>query len=390
MGVSSFKQAPHKLLVIPGPIEFSDEVLLANATPAVSHVSLPFAPVFGDCIRMLREVLYAPNGQPFLVAGSGTLGWDMAAVNLVEPGEEALVLNNGYFGDCFAACLETYGAKVTKLTSPIGGLVTDEELIEALKSKPFKLVTFTHVDTSTGVLTPIAHFSELVHKYCPTALIAVDAVCSVASEEIQFDAWGLDVIISATQKGIGAPPGLSVVMASQKALKVVADRKTVIPNYYASWKSWLPIMEAYEAGQVKYFATPPVQLIYSLHAALSAITRQSPSLEGRFEAHKAASKYVKDSLADLGLELVTLSRDIAANGMTAVKYPPGFGPADVLPKLAERGIVVAAGLHKDMATKYFRVGHMGVTVVDKSRGDLETVMKNVKEVLAEGGWTGKA
>ncbi|CCO28423.1 Alanine--glyoxylate aminotransferase 1 [Rhizoctonia solani AG-1 IB] len=101
-GQQKFKQEPHKLLVIPGPIEIADEVLYANAHPSMSHVSSDFIPVFGDCIKMLRQVLYTKDGQPFLVSGSGTLGWDMVASNLVEAGEDALVLHSGYFGDSFA------------------------------------------------------------------------------------------------------------------------------------------------------------------------------------------------------------------------------------------------------------------------------------------------
>jgi len=148
--VQDFKQSPHKLLVIPGPIEVSDEVLLANAHPSMSHVSLEFVPVFGDCIRMIREVLYTKNAQPFLIAGSGTLGWDQVAANLVEPGENVLVLHSGYFGDSFEECLQTYGAKVDQIEAEIGAAVSQIEIEKALKSKKYKVLTFTHVDTSTG------------------------------------------------------------------------------------------------------------------------------------------------------------------------------------------------------------------------------------------------
>lgn len=93
--MSSFKQADHKLLSVPGPVECSDEVLLANAHPSMSHVAPAFAPVFGDCLRMLRTLLYTEKGQPFIIAGSGTLGWDIVAANLLENGEKSLVLNSG-------------------------------------------------------------------------------------------------------------------------------------------------------------------------------------------------------------------------------------------------------------------------------------------------------
>lgn len=217
-----FKQDPHKLLVIPGPIEVADDVLLANAHPAMSHVSPSFAPVFGDCIRMLRSVLYTTpeNGQPILVAGSGTLGWDAVAANLIEKGDKALVLNSGYFGEAFADCLTAYGADVHQIVAPVGGSVPRDQIVAALKEHKYKLLTFTHVDTSTGVLSDAKMIGEVVKEVSPETLVVLDGVCSVASEEIRFDDWGIDVVVGATQKGLGVPPGLSVVCASKKAIKV--------------------------------------------------------------------------------------------------------------------------------------------------------------------------
>ena len=111
------------------------------------------------------------------------------------------------------------------------------------------------MDTSTGVLSPAAHIASLTQKHSPDSLIVLDAVCAVASEEIQFDEWKLDVVISATQKGLGAPPGLSVVMASGRAVEVMKTRKTPVQGYYIDWNRWLPIMKAYEEGRGAYFAT---------------------------------------------------------------------------------------------------------------------------------------
>jgi alanine-glyoxylate transaminase/serine-glyoxylate transaminase/serine-pyruvate transaminase len=214
-----FKQAAHKLLVIPGPIEVADDVLFANAHPSMSHVAPEFITVFGDCIRMFREVLFTKDGQPFLIAGSGTLGWDQVAANLVEPGENALVLHTGYFGDSFEDCLQTYGAKVDQIKAEIGTAVSVSEIEKALKSKKYKVLTFTHVDTSTSVLSDAKAIAEIVQRVSPETLVVMDGVCSVASEEIRMDAWGIDVVLTASQKGLGTPPGLSLLCASQRALK---------------------------------------------------------------------------------------------------------------------------------------------------------------------------
>ncbi|TFK51664.1 PLP-dependent transferase [Heliocybe sulcata] len=368
---------------IPGPIEVADDVLYANAHPSMSHVSAEFVPVLGDCIRMTREVLLTTTGQPFLIAGSGTLGWDQVASNLVEPGEDVLVLNTGYFGDSFADCLQTYGAKVDQITAEVGGVVSQADIESALKTKKYKIVTFTHVDTSTGVLSDAKSIAETVKKVSPETLTALDGVCSVASEEIRMDDWGIDVVLTASQKGLGTPPGLSILVASEKAIKVFENRKIPPNSYYASWKKWLPIMQAYEKGSPAYFATPPVNLIYAYHASLTRITKGSPSLGERLQLHREASKKIKAAARELGLKQVPLDENFAANGMSAFYFPDGVTAPDVLPRLFKKDVIVAAGLHKAMKEKYFRIGHMGISVVDEQRGDIDKVIASMKEAIGQ-------
>ena len=196
---------------------------------------------------------------------------------------------------------------------------------------------------------------------------------------------------------------------------------------------WLPIMKAYEGGNPAYFATPPVNLIYAYNASLSLITAKRAASEGnlppevvvplekRFDLHKAASAKVRKAVAELGLKTVPLAEDEAANGMTAVSlpvvqphsinlmatqqiyYPEGLGAADIIPRLSQRGVVVAGGLHTEIkgkddflsktlrvtdcvptsSDKYFRIGHMGLSVVDTERADVDRVVASLKEVVAE-------
>src|SRR5512136_348390 len=150
-----------KLLMIPGPIEFTPEVLRAMGMPTTSHVAANFIEAFGQALERLRQVFLCPAGQPFVVAGSGTLAMDSAAANLVEPGDKALVVNTGYFSDRFGAILERYGAQVTHLRSPVGDRPSLEAVKLTLQEGDYKLVTATHVDTSTGVLTDIAGLGKL-------------------------------------------------------------------------------------------------------------------------------------------------------------------------------------------------------------------------------------
>lgn len=238
--MSGFKQNPHKLCAVPGPVECDDPVLLANASGSVSHVSPAFVKIMGETLGMLKEVLFTKDGQPFIVAGSGTLGWDMVASNLVEPGEKALVLHSGYFADSFADCLEAYGAKVDQIKAPIGASVSASEVEQALKKTSYKIITITHCDTSTGVLARAKEVAGVVKSVSPDTLVILDAVCSVGSEEIRMDDWGIDVVVTASQKGLSVPPGLGITVASQKAIKVLEARKSPVTSYYASWKRWLP------------------------------------------------------------------------------------------------------------------------------------------------------
>jgi len=142
-------------------------------------------------------------------------------------------------------------------------------------------------------------------------------------------------------------------------------------------------MKAYENGAGAYFATPPVNLIYAFHASLSAITKGIPSLADRFKLHREASKRVKDAAAALGLKQVPLEPAFASNGMTALYFPDGMGAADLLPRLVQKDVVVAGGLHTSIKDKYFRIGHMGITAVDIQRGDIDKIINSLTDALVE-------
>lgn len=333
---------------------------------------------------MLRKLFQTtdPASQPFVISGSGTLGWDLVAANLVEPGEDVLVLTTGYFGDSFRDCFKAYGANVTQLTPPVGSRPQLPEIEKALKEKKFKVITVTHVDTSTGILSELEQLSALVQKVSPETLLIVDGVCSVGGEEIDFDKWKLDGVITASQKAIGVPAGLSISMFSGKAMKVLEQRKAPIGAYFASMNNWRPseyiyasrnrensgasadtkqVMKNYEAKKPSYFATPSPQLVHALNTALTQILA-SP-LSERFAKHREASDRIKKAVAALGLKQVASNPEDQAHTMTAIYLPETVKVADILPALAKKNIVFAGGLHKEIAPKYIRFGHMGVSVV---------------------------
>ncbi|KAL8674933.1 MAG: hypothetical protein Q9168_000636 [Polycauliona sp. 1 TL-2023] len=379
-------QAEHATLLIPGPIEFDDEVLQAMSHYSQSHVAAPFVATFGETLTMLRRLLQTsnPESQPFVVSGSGTLGWDFVAANLVERGDDVLVLHTGYFADSFADCFETYGVNATQLKAPIGDRPQLTEVEKALKEKHYKLITVTHVDTSTGVLSEVEALSALVHRVSPDTLIVVDGVCSVGSEDIQFDKWGIDAVLTASQKAIGCPAGLCIMMYSGRAIERFKNRSTSPGSYFASIKNWLPIMQNYEAKKPSYFATPSPQLIHALHMSLTQILARP--LSERFAIHRETSQRIKSTITSYGLTQLATKAENQANGMTAIYLPGGMKPPDVLPNLLKKGVIFAGGLHKEIASKYIRFGHMGVSVVDPARKDIDKALEALKEGLGEAGY----
>jgi alanine-glyoxylate transaminase/serine-glyoxylate transaminase/serine-pyruvate transaminase len=275
-----------KLLMIPGPIEFDPAVLAALGAPTTSHIAPDFIATFGEALERMREVFLCAEGQPFVLAGSGTLAMDCAGANLVEPGDKALVVNTGYFSERFTALLERYGAQVTQVGAPVGSRPELDEIKAVLDTNHYKLVTITHVDTSTAVIADVAGIAALARKV--GTLVVVDGVCSVAGEELRMDEWGVDLALTASQKAIGVPPGLALLVAGPRAIEAFRRRQKPVLNYYADWTNWLPVMQAYAARRPSYFGTPAVNLIFALNVSLGQIL--SEGLDKRFARHLALSR----------------------------------------------------------------------------------------------------
>ncbi len=343
-----------QLLMIPGPISFDPAILRAMAAPTDSHISPEFVDLFGRALDDLLEVFLAPNGYPFIVAGSGTLAMELGLANLVEPGDRVLVLHTGVFGERFSDIARRQGAEVDEIFAPLGDVPDLGQVEDKLKAAPYKVLTVTHVDTSTGVAADIQPLAELAHKY--GVLVVVDGVCAAAGMECRQEAWGVDVYLTASQKAISVPPGLALVVASERAIEAFRSRSTVVRSYYADWGKWLPIMEAYRERRVAYFGTPPVNLIYALAVSLRQILAEG--MEARFARHRRLSEGFKAAVQALGLRQVPVRPEVAAHTLSAVFYPEGVG-AELLKKVAAEGVILAGGLHPEMKTRYFRVGHMG-------------------------------
>lgn len=367
------------LLMIPGPIEFEPAVLSALGAPTTGHLAANFIEAFGQSLERMRAIFQAPDGQPFVLAGTGTLAMDSAGANLVQAGDRALVINTGFFGDRFAAILERYGARVDQVTSPVGGRPALEDVEAALKNGPYKLMTATHVDTSTGVITDVKALAALAGKY--GSLFVVDGVCSVAGEELRMSEWGIDLTLTASQKAVGVPPGLALLMAGPRAMAAFKARTTPVGSYYADWTNWLGVMQAYEARKAAYFGTPAVNLVFALNASLELILKEG--LPARMDRHRAVGRACRAGLKAMGLGQVPLSDDLAANTMSAPRFPGGIKGPEFLAAAAKAGVTLAGGLHPAIRSEYFRIGHMGSTGL----GDILATLGAVEMALEAGGYT---
>lgn len=352
------------LLMIPGPVELSPAVLAAAAAPPPGHTTPRLIEAFGASLERMRRVWRAgETSQPFVLAGSGTLAMEVAAANLIEPGDRALVVSTGYFSERMMEILRRCGAEVVEATAPVGDAPSPEEVREILdRNAPFKALFATHVDTSTGVRVDPEPLCRLARE--AGILSVFDGVCATAGERFEMADWGADLYFTGSQKALGLPPGLALMVASERGLSARENRKAPPPPLYLDWQSWLPIHRAYEERRPSYFATPATSLVMALEAGLGEIL--DLGIESRIETHARAAAALRAAWRALGLRSVPRTEPLTANTLSALFFPEGVD-ATLLPKIAARGVIVAGGLHPAVRATSFRVGHMGYTM---SRPDL--------------------
>jgi len=336
------------LTMIPGPTPVHPQVLAALARPTSSHVAPAFVESFRKALAGFQALGQTATGQPVIVAGGGTLAMEMGIINVVAPGERVLVLSHGYFGDRFRDLLEAFGIGCDLLQAPWGQAVAPAELAARLAANRYAAVTITHVDTSTGTLAPVEAYVDLLRGR--PELVILDGVCATGGIDERFDDWGLDVLLTAPQKAIGAPPGLALCLFSERALARRRAR-TAVPAYYADLLRWLPVMQ--DPG--RYYSTPCVNEIVALGEALGLIQREG--LAARFARHGRIAAAVRAGLDALGLRLFTAA-GCRADTLSVILLPEGIEDPAFRQAMAARGAVVAGGLGP-IAGKAFRLGHMG-------------------------------
>ncbi|MEA2672163.1 MAG: alanine-glyoxylate transaminase / serine-glyoxylate transaminase / serine-pyruvate transaminase [Chloroflexota bacterium] len=337
------------LLMIPGPVPVRTDVLEALAEPVRSHTSAETAASVRRAQRGIRGLVGSEAALVHVFAGSGTLAMEVALVNHARPGDRVVVCSEGFFGDRFAEIATALGNDVVPLRSEWGRRLDPEEVRRACAAGPAPaLVTVTHVDTSTGVLADVAGLVAAARE-CG-ALVVLDGVCATGAVEESMDAWGVDVVITCAQKGLGLPPGLTVAAVSERARERRAELGS-IAAYYADLRRWEPVMEE----PTRYFSTHATSLIRALGVSLDAIEAEGPG--PRFERHRRVAAGLRAGMAGLGLTPLTEAAALAPT-LSVLAVPEGVAEADLRAGMAARGVLVAGCLGA-FAGRGIRVGHLG-------------------------------
>ena len=334
------------LVMIPGPTPVAEPIRQALAGPTYGHTYGPFVAIYKECLAGLKTIFQADH--VVAIGGAGTLSMEMGLVNTVKAGEKLLVITQGYFGERFAPLAKALGIEPDVLSAPPGERVKLADIEAKLQAGKYAAITLTHVDTSTGVLGQVAEVAALAKKF--DTLFILDGVCASAGIAEPMKDFGIDVVITTSQKAFGTPPGLTIVAFSDKAL-ARREKMGTVAGYYTDWKNWLPIME----NPSLYFSTPPVNLIQALAEAVRIIL--SEGLENRFARHERIARSFRAGLNALGLQLITAD-DAVAPTLSVIRYPDGLDDAAFRAKMEDYDIVVAGGVGP-LKGKIFRVGHMG-------------------------------
>jgi alanine-glyoxylate transaminase/serine-glyoxylate transaminase/serine-pyruvate transaminase len=341
-----------KILMIPGPIEYESQVLNTMSLPTISHSSKEFISIYREALQNLMTIFGSSSteGTPFIISGSGTLGMEASTVNFIKRNSKVLVVNTGYFGDRFVDLFSRFTDRIDQV-KPSLGMQADPKLIEEkLETNEYDLMTVTHVDTSTGVRNDVKKIAEITKKR--DTLLVVDAVCSAGGEKLDMK-WGIDVAFSASQKALGAPPGLTVGVVGSRAASIM--EKVPPMSFYSDLRKWAAVSKAMLDSRLGYFGTPNVNLISALAQSLRNIV--SEGLNSRITRHEIMSTAIRGGITELGLEMIP--KDSFANTISAIYLPKNVRQKEFLADAETNGAVFASGLIKEISERYFRIGHMG-------------------------------
>ncbi len=358
-----------RVLMGPGPSDAHPRVLRAMSTPLVGHLDPEFLVVMDDIKAMVQETLQTKNQLTFVVSAPGSAGMETCLVNLLEPGDEAVICIHGVFGTRMADIAERCGAKVIKVEADWGTPINPEDVKKALASCSPKLLAIVHAETSTGVLQPLEEISKMTKE--AGALLVVDAVTSYCGTDLKVDEWGIDALYSGSQKCLSAPPGLSPVTFSQRAVEVLENRKTKVQSWFLD----LTMVKNYWAGAKRaYHHTAPVSAMFAMREALRIVLEEG--LEHRFKRHQKNHELLRDGLEAMGFEFL-VEKQYRLPMLNAVAIPDGVDEAAVRGRLLnEYNIEIGGGLGP-YAGKIWRIGLMGESSTPNHVNMLLAALKEV-------------
>ena len=337
-------------LMIPGPTPVPEEVLLECAKHPIGHRSPEFSAILKEVYENLKYTFQTQNNV-FLFTASGTGAMCAALENLLNEGDKVLSLIIGNFGERWAKIAKTRGAEVEEIRVEPGEVIDPAVLkarLDADVNKEIKLVTLTHSETSTGAANDVKTLASIIKEH--GAISVVDGITSICAMPCKMDEWGIDVLISGSQKGFMIPPGLSFLAASERAWKVFEQCK--YPSFYFDWAAH---KKAVEGDTTPY--TPAVSLIVGLNAALKMIKEQG--MEEVWKNHKRHAFALRQAIRALGLKLFVEDDSKASYAITSILPPEGISVPDIRKTLKQDYDIEVANGQNKLKDKIFRMGTLG-------------------------------
>jgi len=341
---------PQKLLT-PGPTSVPPEVLRALSEPVLHHRSPDFAAVFELALERLRQV-FRTESEVLVFTASGTGAFESAVVNLLSPGERVLAVSQGEFGERWQALARAYGCDVVPLAYPWGEAPRPDDLREALAESGAATAFVVHSETSTGVVCDLEPLLAVCRDRGVVSV--VDAVSSLGAVPLEMDAWGADVVVTGSQKALMTPPGLSFAAVSGRAWE--RTESATLPRFYWDWAR----QRRAQAKRSTPF-TPPTSTVVALVEALGLLLEDG--LEAGFERHRALGRACRAGIKAIGLELYSPDDDSAAV-LTGALTPDGIDAVTLRLALRDRHGITIAGGHGELASRLFRIGHIGHVTID--------------------------
>ena len=350
--ITSF-HPPQRTLMGPGPSDVHPRVLSAMARPTIGHLDPAFIDMMDEIKKLLQYALRTDNPLTMPISAPGSAGMEACFVNLVEPGDKVIVCQNGVFGGRMKENVERFGGEALMVQDTWGTPVSIEKVRALMEAHDdIKALAFVHAETSTGVRSDAQALCRLARDY--GCLTIVDAVTSLGGIELEVDQWGIDAIYSGTQKCLSAPPGISPVSFSERALEKASNRRTRVPSWFLDTNL---VMGYWGGGQKRaYHHTAPVNALYGLHEAL--VMLQEEGIEHAWKRHALHHEALKAGLETLGLSF-TVTADARLPQLNSVQVPEGVDEAQIRARLLENyNLEIGAGLG-ELAGKVWRIGLMG-------------------------------